>query len=102
MAKRMRQDQLVNSWEDTLKIAVNSIVCIRFSQVAAFDTDGPTTSEATGFVVDANRGIILTNRHGLFVVTQLSVLDLLLEKRYGSTMTKQMFILYIEILYIVN
>ncbi|KAG9288365.1 hypothetical protein G9A89_021396 [Geosiphon pyriformis] len=58
-------------WQDTIEKAVTAIVSIRFSQVAAFDTEGthsiglesPETSEASGFIVDANQGIILTNRH---------------------------------------
>ncbi|CAG8638980.1 14542_t:CDS:2 [Ambispora leptoticha] len=50
-------------WQDTIEKAVTAIVSIRFSQVAAFDTEGPETSEASGFIVDAKRGIILTNRH---------------------------------------
>ncbi|KAI9024808.1 trypsin-like cysteine/serine peptidase domain-containing protein [Hyaloraphidium curvatum] len=50
-------------WLETLERCVRSIVAIRFSQVAAFDTDQAGNSEASGFVVDAERGIILTNRH---------------------------------------
>ncbi|KAI8999633.1 trypsin-like cysteine/serine peptidase domain-containing protein [Gaertneriomyces semiglobifer] len=50
-------------WQKTVEQAVKAIVSIRFSQVAAFDTEGPETSEASGFVVDATRGLILTNRH---------------------------------------
>ncbi|KND01283.1 uncharacterized protein SPPG_03093 [Spizellomyces punctatus DAOM BR117] len=50
-------------WQGTIERAITSIVSIRFSQVAAFDTDGPDTSEASGFVVDAAAGLILTNRH---------------------------------------
>ncbi|CAG8534660.1 5821_t:CDS:10 [Paraglomus occultum] len=50
-------------WQDTIEKAVTAIVSIRFSQVAAFDTEGPETSEASGFIVDAKRGLILTNRH---------------------------------------
>ncbi len=52
-----------SKWEATTKLAVNAIVAIKFSQVAAFDTEGPINSQATGFVVDKTRGIILTNRH---------------------------------------
>ncbi|KAJ2992931.1 hypothetical protein HDV02_002748 [Globomyces sp. JEL0801] len=50
-------------WFNSLQLAVKAIVSIRFSQVAAFDTEPATSSEATGFVVDKDRGIILTNRH---------------------------------------
>ncbi|CAM0138046.1 hypothetical protein VKS41_001267 [Umbelopsis sp. WA50703] len=50
-------------WQDTIEMAVQSIVSIRASQVSAFDTEPAESSEASGFVVDAARGIILTNRH---------------------------------------
>ncbi|KAI7875288.1 trypsin-like serine protease [Lichtheimia hyalospora FSU 10163] len=50
-------------WQSTIEQVVKAIVSIRFSQVAAFDTEGPETSEASGFIVDAEKGIILTNRH---------------------------------------
>ena len=43
--------------------AVKSIVSIRFSQVSSFDTEQAGSSEASGFVVDSERGNILTNRH---------------------------------------
>ncbi|KAI8989322.1 trypsin-like cysteine/serine peptidase domain-containing protein [Pilobolus umbonatus] len=52
-----------SKWQGTINNIVKAIVSIRFSQVAAFDTEGPETSEASGFIVDAKRGIILTNRH---------------------------------------
>ena len=29
----------------------------------AFDTSGPGASQATGFIVDAKQGLVLTNRH---------------------------------------
>ncbi len=50
-------------WQEMLNEAIKSIVAIRFSQVSSFDTEAADTSEATGFIVDAERGIILTNRH---------------------------------------
>ncbi|KAG5463773.1 MAG: hypothetical protein BJ554DRAFT_984 [Olpidium bornovanus] len=52
-----------SQWQKTIPEAVKAIVSIRFSQVAAFDTEGPETSEASGFIVDCKRGIVLTNRH---------------------------------------
>ncbi|KAI8327906.1 trypsin-like cysteine/serine peptidase domain-containing protein [Choanephora cucurbitarum] len=52
-----------SKWQGTINTVVKAIVSIRFSQVAAFDTEGPETSEASGFIVDAQNGIILTNRH---------------------------------------
>ncbi|KAI8355477.1 trypsin-like cysteine/serine peptidase domain-containing protein [Mortierella sp. GBAus27b] len=50
-------------WQRVIEKAVKAIVSIRFSQVSAFDTEGPETSEASGFIVDPQRGLILTNRH---------------------------------------
>jgi len=50
-------------WQATIEKVVKSVVSIHFCQTCAFDTDSAISSEATGFVVDAERGYILTNRH---------------------------------------
>lgn len=50
-------------WQNTISKVVNSVVSIHFAQVAPFDCDPALVSEATGFVVDSDLGIILTNRH---------------------------------------
>ena len=50
-------------WSKTLERVANSVVTIRVEAARAFDTAGSSSSQATGFVVDAERGIILTNRH---------------------------------------
>lgn len=50
-------------WSRTLERVANSVVTIRVDAVKAFDTAGSSSSQATGFVVDAERGLILTNRH---------------------------------------
>ncbi len=50
-------------WESTLARVVPSIVAIRVSATRPFDTEGAASAVATGFVVDAERGIVLTNRH---------------------------------------
>lgn len=50
-------------WQATVEKVISSVVSIRFCQTCAFDTDPALTSEATGFVVDAEKGYILTNRH---------------------------------------
>ncbi|EGV60621.1 signaling-associated PDZ domain-containing protein [Yamadazyma tenuis ATCC 10573] len=47
----------------TITKVVKSVVSIQFSHVANFDTETAIVSEATGFVVDNQRGLILTNRH---------------------------------------
>ncbi|MCJ1380921.1 hypothetical protein MMC17_004030 [Xylographa soralifera] len=50
-------------WQATIERVVRNVVSIHFSQTCSFDTDAATSSEATGFVVDAEKGYILTNRH---------------------------------------
>jgi len=50
-------------WQETIEKVVKSAVSIHFSQTCSFDTDPAMSSEATGFVVDAEKGYILTNRH---------------------------------------
>ena len=39
------------------------MVTIQVDQTRAFDTERNQSAQATGFVVDAERGLILTNRH---------------------------------------
>ncbi|OBZ91682.1 PDZ domain-containing protein C23G3.12c [Choanephora cucurbitarum] len=51
------------SWEPTLEKAIRAIVSIKASHVRSFDTETSGGYTATGFIVDAKRGIILTNRH---------------------------------------
>ncbi|KAL6948609.1 hypothetical protein ACO0QE_001081 [Hanseniaspora vineae] len=51
-----------SGWHETISKVVQSVVSINFIQLA-FDADESVCSEATGFVVDAKRGYILTNRH---------------------------------------
>jgi hypothetical protein len=43
-------------WQAAIEKVVRNVVSIRFCQTCAFDTDPALTSEATGFVVDAERG----------------------------------------------
>ncbi|KAI6091391.1 Pro-apoptotic serine protease NMA111 [Hypoxylon rubiginosum] len=50
-------------WQATIENVVRNVVSIRFCQTCSFDTDSACASEATGFVVDAEKGYILTNRH---------------------------------------
>ena len=50
-------------WAATIERIATGIVSIRVDQTRAFDTGWNTSSQATGFVVDAERGLILTNRH---------------------------------------
>jgi hypothetical protein len=45
-------------WQDTIQKVVRNVVAIRFCQTCSFDTDPALTSEATGFVVDSERGYV--------------------------------------------
>ncbi len=51
------------TWPTTLDRVVPAVVSLRTNATRAFDTVGAATSVATGFIVDADRGLILTNRH---------------------------------------
>ncbi|RGB42648.1 trypsin-like cysteine/serine peptidase domain-containing protein [Rhizophagus diaphanus] len=51
------------SWETTLEKAIKAIVSIKANHVRTFDTEPSGGYSATGFVVDKERGIILSNRH---------------------------------------
>jgi S1-C subfamily serine protease len=51
------------SWNETLAQISSGVVSIQVDSTRAFDTQRNQSSQATGFVVDAQRGLILTNRH---------------------------------------
>jgi S1-C subfamily serine protease len=51
------------AWTDTLDRISSGVVSIRVDSTRAFDTEWNASSQATGFIVDAERGLILTNRH---------------------------------------
>ncbi|CAO3590341.1 unnamed protein product [Absidia cylindrospora] len=51
------------TWEPTLEKAIRAIISIKASHVRSFDTETSGGYTATGFIVDAQQGIILTNRH---------------------------------------
>jgi S1-C subfamily serine protease len=50
-------------WQQTLDRVVPAVVVLRVSVPRPFDTEVPANALATGFVVDAERGLIVTNRH---------------------------------------
>jgi S1-C subfamily serine protease len=52
-----------DEWTDTIDRISSGVVSIRVDSTRAFDTEWNSSSQATGFVVDAERGLILTNRH---------------------------------------
>ncbi|HEY5565676.1 MAG TPA: hypothetical protein VIM81_00335, partial [Gammaproteobacteria bacterium] len=51
------------TWDRTLERIATGIVSIQVDSTRAFDTERNQSTQATGFVVDAERGLILTNRH---------------------------------------
>ena len=51
------------AWRATLEQIRPSVVSLRVNKTRPFDTESNTLLDGTGFVVDAERGIILTNRH---------------------------------------
>ncbi len=51
------------TWAATLERIAQSVVAIEIDSTRAFDTEWNTSAQATGFVIDAERGLILTNRH---------------------------------------
>jgi pro-apoptotic serine protease NMA111 len=59
-AAPLREDA---TWRATLERIAQSVVAIKIDSTRAFDTEWNTSAQATGFVVDAERGLILTNRH---------------------------------------
>jgi pro-apoptotic serine protease NMA111 len=55
--------QEAQTWNRTLERISSGVVSIQIDSTRAFDTERNSSSQATGFVVDAKRGLILTNRH---------------------------------------
>ncbi|MCC7257493.1 MAG: trypsin-like peptidase domain-containing protein [Gammaproteobacteria bacterium] len=51
------------AWRRTLQHIASGVVAIKVDATRAFDTEWNESTQATGFVVDARRGLILTNRH---------------------------------------
>lgn len=52
-----------NGWQQVLDRVAPSVVVMRVNAPRAFDGNSTGYMTATGFVVDAERGILLTNRH---------------------------------------
>src|SRR5208337_2757593 len=50
-------------WASTLERISRGVVAIQVDLARSFDTEINASLQATGFVVDAKRGLILTNRH---------------------------------------
>ena len=56
-------DASEDSWESTLERVAPAVVSLRVTATRDFDTESAGTGQGTGFVVDAERGVLLTNRH---------------------------------------
>eukprot|EP00052_Salpingoeca_macrocollata_P012029 m.93183 g.93183 ORF g.93183 m.93183 type:complete len:1008 (-) comp18306_c0_seq4:53-3076(-) len=52
-----------DDWQRVIAASVPAIVALHVNTVRPFDTEKPGSSQATGFVVDKKRGLILTNKH---------------------------------------
>ena len=50
-------------WKATLEKVIPCCVVLKVTVVRAFDTSKSCVTQATGFIVDKRRGLILTNRH---------------------------------------
>ena len=59
----LAEDSEAARWQDTLDRVSRAVVSIRVTATRDFDTENASVSQGTGFVVDAERGILLTNRH---------------------------------------
>ena len=46
------------NWAQTLERIASGVVTIQIDSTRAFDTEWNTTAQATGFVIDAKRGLI--------------------------------------------
>lgn len=71
-------DRPTNGWQRTLDEVAPSVVVVRVNAPRAFDDVLAGYQTATGFVVDAERGLLLTNRHVVMpgpVVSEAIFLD---------------------------
>jgi S1-C subfamily serine protease len=62
-AKRTPRDP----WAETVSKVTNSVISIQLSVTRSLDTEGASSSQGTGFVVDKELGLVLTNRHMVHV-----------------------------------
>src|SRR5690606_30689243 len=53
------------TWNRTLERIASGVVSIHADSTRAFDTERNQSTQATGFVVDAEQRVILTNRHAV-------------------------------------
>ncbi|KAF9580638.1 hypothetical protein BGW38_002631 [Lunasporangiospora selenospora] len=76
------------TWQSTLEKSIQSIVSITANHVRSFDTETSGAYSATGFVVDAKRGIVLSNRH---VVSPAPILALAILSNYEEVELKPIY-----------
>ena len=57
------RSQAAHNWTDQIAAFKPMVVNVETSSEVVFETEAKGTSFATGFIVDAERGIIATNRH---------------------------------------
>ncbi|MFZ1624517.1 MAG: S1C family serine protease, partial [Gammaproteobacteria bacterium] len=62
-ALQAADDSAAGAWRNTIERISPAVVSIQVDETRAFDTEWNESAQATGFVVDAERGLILTNRH---------------------------------------
>lgn len=63
-SKVIKQDKdSLDPWGKALQQVIKSVVSIKSTLLRSFDTEFAGSYEGTGFVVDRDRGIILSNRH---------------------------------------
>ena len=54
---------LAADWTDHIDRTLDAVVSISMAKTRSFDGSGAGSSQATGWVVDAERGLVMTNRH---------------------------------------
>ncbi|MFH1466445.1 MAG: trypsin-like peptidase domain-containing protein [Pseudomonadota bacterium] len=54
-------------WAATVERVNDAVMSIQLTVTRSLDTEGASSSEGTGFVVDRERGLVLTNRHMVHV-----------------------------------
>jgi S1-C subfamily serine protease len=54
-------------WAQTVSRVTASVISIQLSVTRSLDTEGASSSQGTGFVVDKELGLVLTNRHMVHV-----------------------------------
>lgn len=59
-------------WSETIDRVVGSVLVLKYERPRAFDGQSQGAPQASGFIVDAERGLILTNRHVVGTAPQIA------------------------------